>query len=53
MTKLQDLPADGVILVTGGAGFVGSHIGKLRAAGFSAPFHTLESGVKDYIDSLC
>jgi ADP-L-glycero-D-manno-heptose 6-epimerase len=26
MTKLQDLPADDLILVTGGGGFIGSHI---------------------------
>jgi ADP-L-glycero-D-manno-heptose 6-epimerase len=33
--------------------FTRADIAKLRAAGFTAPFHTLESGVADYIDSLC
>ncbi len=32
--------------------FTQADIAKLRAAGFSAPFHTLESGVKDYISGL-
>jgi len=32
--------------------FTEADIGKLRATGFTAPFHTLESGVKDYIGSL-
>jgi ADP-L-glycero-D-manno-heptose 6-epimerase len=32
--------------------FTQAEIGKLRAAGFNAPFHSLESGVADYIDSL-
>jgi ADP-L-glycero-D-manno-heptose 6-epimerase len=32
--------------------FTRADITKLRAAGFTAPFHTLESGVADYIDSL-
>jgi ADP-L-glycero-D-manno-heptose 6-epimerase len=33
--------------------FTRADIAKLRAAGFTAPFHTLESGVADYIDSVC
>lgn len=33
--------------------FTRADIAKLRAAGFTAPFHTLESGVADYLDSLC
>ncbi len=33
--------------------FTKADISKLRAAGFTAPFHTLESGVSDYIDGLC
>lgn len=33
--------------------FTEADISKLRAAGFTAPFHTLESGVGDYIDGLC
>jgi len=32
--------------------FTEADIRKLRAAGFTAPFHTLESGVADYIGSL-
>jgi ADP-L-glycero-D-manno-heptose 6-epimerase len=32
--------------------FTQADIGKLRAAGFTAPFHTLESGVRDCIDGL-
>jgi ADP-L-glycero-D-manno-heptose 6-epimerase len=32
--------------------FTRADIGKLRAAGFTAPFHTLEGGVSDYIESL-
>jgi ADP-L-glycero-D-manno-heptose 6-epimerase len=32
--------------------FTEADVGKLRAAGFTAPFHTLESGVADCIDSL-
>ncbi len=32
--------------------FTQADMRKLRAAGFSAPFHTIESGVKDYISSL-
>jgi ADP-L-glycero-D-manno-heptose 6-epimerase len=33
--------------------FTEADIRKLRAAGFTAPFYTLESGVGDYIDGLC
>ena len=32
--------------------FTQADVTKLRAAGFSRPFHTLESGVKDYISEL-
>ncbi|HUC09335.1 MAG TPA: ADP-glyceromanno-heptose 6-epimerase [Stellaceae bacterium] len=32
--------------------FTEADIRKLRAAGFTAPFHTLESGVRDYISGL-
>lgn len=32
--------------------FTRAEIAKLRAAGFAAPFHTLESGVKDFIETL-
>jgi ADP-L-glycero-D-manno-heptose 6-epimerase len=32
--------------------FTEANLRKLRTAGFSAPFHTLESGVADYIDGL-
>jgi ADP-L-glycero-D-manno-heptose 6-epimerase len=32
--------------------FTEADIRKLRAAGFTAPFHALESGIADYIDSL-
>jgi ADP-L-glycero-D-manno-heptose 6-epimerase len=33
--------------------FTEADIRKLRAAGYTAPFHTLESGVGDFIDGLC
>jgi ADP-L-glycero-D-manno-heptose 6-epimerase len=32
--------------------FTQADIGKLRAAGFTAPFHTLESGVRDYLRDI-
>lgn len=32
--------------------FTQADLSKLRAAGFSAPFYTLEGGVQDYIDNL-
>ena len=32
--------------------FTRAEIAKLRAAGFAEPFHTLESGVKDFIETL-
>jgi ADP-L-glycero-D-manno-heptose 6-epimerase len=32
--------------------FTQADVTKLRAAGFTTPFHTLEHGVKNYIDSL-
>ncbi len=32
--------------------FTEADIGKLRAAGYTAPFHSLESGIADYIDRL-
>jgi ADP-L-glycero-D-manno-heptose 6-epimerase len=32
--------------------FTEANVKKLRAAGFTSPFHTLEDGVKDYIDRL-
>ena len=32
--------------------FTQAEIGKLRGAGFNAPFHSLESGIADCIDSL-